>query len=85
MDTDLFDILCNIDQCRHLIPEGSYIDLCRFFKAYTREIKSGKEESFAKTSEKAVFICDWDMYGTPYKANQGLVSHHTVWRPRHSR
>ena len=44
MDTDLFDILCNIDQCRHLIPEGSYIDLCRSLKRIHEKLKAEKKK-----------------------------------------
>ena len=45
MDTDLFDILCNIDQCRHLIPEGSYIDLCRSLKRIREKLKAEKKKA----------------------------------------
>ena len=52
MDTDLFDILCNIDQCRHLIPEGSYIDLCRSLKRIHEKLKAEKKKASQRQAKR---------------------------------
>jgi len=52
MDTDLFDILCNIDQCRHLIPEGSYIDLCRSLKRIREKLKAEKKKASQRQAKR---------------------------------